>query len=111
MIPRPCSEETGKTSSKAKTEKFRGVGVLFPGIDLVDDQEDGLTGLSQEAGKFLIRSSNGGAPVNDKEDERRVIDSHLRLFDDLSRDLGFVAGNNASRIHNLKGSPVPRVVP
>src|SRR4030095_10072780 len=73
----------------------------------VYDQENGLAGLSQEAGKFLVRSSDGSSPVNDEKDERRMIYSHLRLFHDLSRNLSFVSGNNAACVHNLKGSPVP----
>ena len=81
--------------------------VLFAGVDLVDDQEDSLAGPSQEPGKFLVGSGDGSAAVDDEEDERRMIDCNLRLFEDLSRDLGFLAGNDAAGVDNLEGSPVP----
>ena len=32
----------------------------------------------------------------------------LRLFEDLSRDLGFLARNDAAGVDNLEGSSVPR---
>jgi hypothetical protein len=36
-----------------------------------------------------------------------MIDRHLCLFDNLSRNLCFVAGDHASRVHDVEGPSVP----
>src|SRR5262249_40238338 len=85
----------------------RDVCQLFSGIDLVHDEKNSLAGLPQEPGKFLIGSRDSRAAVDNKKDERSMIDRDLSLFDNLSRDLCLVTRNNSPRVDYLKRSSAP----
>ena len=67
----------------------------------------GLCGPPQQTGKFLVGSRDGGAAVDDEEDERRAIDGNLGLFEDLCGNLGFLARNDAAGVDNFEGTSVP----
>src|SRR5215467_406930 len=91
----------------AEAVKLRSLGRLFRRIDFIDDQENGFACASQETGKLLIGGCDAGSTIYDKEDERGVVDSDLRLLEDTDGDLTLFTGNDATLIDDLVSTPVP----
>src|SRR5436853_7879847 len=93
--------------AETEPKELCGVCVLLFGVDLVNHKKDGLSGATQQPRKFLIRSRDGGAAVDDKEDECRSINGDFGLFEDFLRDLGFITRDHAAGVHDLKGPAAP----
>src|SRR6476659_8210488 len=63
--------------------------------------------FSQKTGQFLIGRGNGSTSVEDKQNERRLFDRNLGLFEDSLGDFALFTRNNSPRIYNLEGAAIP----
>src|SRR6266478_9881900 len=84
-----------------------GVGFLRHGVDFVDGNHKRFAGRTQEPRQFFVEGRQASLAVYNQDEERGLLDRHMRLAQDFLRDQGLVVGDDAASIDNLQRPAAP----
>ncbi len=92
--------------SEAHLPELSGEGLAHGGIDLVDDEGDGLAELTEQAGKVAIGTGDFGATIDEVNNLVGFFEGDAGLAEDLAGDELLIVGHDAAGVDEFEKAAI-----